>query len=101
MNSTTSTPQPFSASNLKGSCFRKPSKDAEMLYRIMQYALFIVGAVLALAALKGITEPWRQMSSTLATQVAAGYLIAAVLSIISIVAAWQFGIKAREPKDSN
>jgi hypothetical protein len=67
-----------------------------MPYRIMQFALFILGAVFALAALKGITEPWRQMGSALATQVAAGYLIAAVLSIVSVVAAWQFGIKARE-----
>jgi divalent metal cation (Fe/Co/Zn/Cd) transporter len=72
-----------------------------MFYRIMQFASFIVGALFALAALKGITEPWRQMNSVMATQVAAGYLIAAILSIISIVAAWQFGIKARELKDSN
>jgi uncharacterized membrane protein YcfT len=72
-----------------------------MPYRIMQIALFIVGALFALAAFRGITEPWREMNSIMATQVAAGYLIAAILSIISIVAAWQFGIKARELKASN
>jgi hypothetical protein len=72
-----------------------------MPYRIMQIALFVLGAVFALAACKGINVPWRQMETNRATEVAAGYLIAAVLSIICIVAAQQFGKKARQIDDSD
>jgi hypothetical protein len=72
-----------------------------MPYRIMQVAISILGAVLALAAFAAINEPWRQMDSVMATQRAAGYLIAAILAIVCIVVAHQFGVKARQTKDSN
>jgi hypothetical protein len=71
-----------------------------MGYRIMQVALYVLGAVFALAACKGFTEPWRQMDSILASERAAGYLIAIVLATICVVAAQQFGQMARRAKDS-
>jgi hypothetical protein len=72
-----------------------------MAYRIMQIALYVLGAVFALAACKAFTEPWRQMESILASERAAGYLIAIVLAIICVVAAQQFGQRARRAKDSD
>jgi hypothetical protein len=41
------------------------------------------------------------MDSIMATQVAAGYLIAAILAIICIVVAQRIGVKARKTRDSN
>jgi hypothetical protein len=72
-----------------------------MPYRIMQVAVSALGIVFALAAFRAINEPWRQMDSIMATQVAAGYLIAAILAIICIVVAQRFGVKARKTRDSN
>ena len=72
-----------------------------MAYRIMQVAVSILGIIFALAAFRAINEPWRQMDSVMATQVASGYLIAAILAIICVVAAKQFGRKARQAKDSD
>ena len=71
-----------------------------MGYRIMQVALYVVSVVLAFAACKAISEPWKQMDSILATQRAAGYLIAAVLAVMGVVAAQQLGRKARQAKDT-
>jgi hypothetical protein len=71
-----------------------------MGYRIMQVALYVVSAVLALAACKAINEPWKQMDSIVATERAAGYLIAAVLAVMGVVAAQQLGQKARQAKDA-
>lgn len=70
-----------------------------MGYRIMQVVVSLLGVVFALAAFRAVKEPWGKMDSVMATQVAAGYLIAAVLAIVCIVAALQFGAKAREIKD--
>ena len=70
-----------------------------MGYRIMQVVLFLLGVVFGLAASRAVKEPWRTMDSVMATQVAAGYLIAAVLAIVCVVAAQQFGLKARELKN--
>jgi hypothetical protein len=70
-----------------------------MGYRIMQVVVFLLGIVFALAALRAVKEPWAKMDSVMATQVAAGYLIAAVLAVICVVVALQFGAKAREMKD--
>jgi hypothetical protein len=70
-----------------------------MSYRIMQVALYVVSALFALAACRAITEPWQQMDSILATERAAGYLIALVLAVIGVVAAHQFGQRARQSKD--
>ena len=72
-----------------------------MRYRIMQVAVSMLGIVFALAAFRAINEPWRQMDSIMATQVAAGYLIAAIMSIICIVVAQRFGVKARQTRDSH
>jgi hypothetical protein len=72
-----------------------------MPYRIMQVAVSALGIVFALAAFRAINEPWRQMDSIMATQVAAGYLIAAIMAIICIVIAQRFGVKARKTRDSN
>jgi hypothetical protein len=71
-----------------------------MPYRFMQVAVSMLGIVFALAAIRAIKEPWRQMDSILATQVAAGYLIAAIMAIICVVVAQRFGAKARETKES-
>ncbi len=71
-----------------------------MPYRIMQVVVSVLGIVFALEAFRAINEPWRQMDSVLATQVAAGYLIAAILTIVCIVAAQRFGAKARQIRDS-
>lgn len=71
-----------------------------MPYRIMQVAVSILGIVFALAAIRAINEPWRQMDSIMATQVAAGYLIAAIMAIICIVVAHRLGVKARQIKES-
>jgi len=70
-----------------------------MGYRIMQVVVSLLGIVFALAALRAVKEPWAKMDSVMATQVAAGYLIAAVLAVICVVVALQFGAKAREMKD--
>ena len=70
-----------------------------MGYRIMQVVVSLLGIVFALAALRAVKEPWAKMDSVMATQVAAGYLIAAVLAIVCVVVALQFGAKAREMKD--
>ena len=70
-----------------------------MGYRILQIASSLLGIVFAVAALFAIREPWATMDSIMATQVAAGYLIAAVLAVICAVAARQFGVKAREVRD--
>jgi uncharacterized membrane protein (DUF485 family) len=70
-----------------------------MGYRIMQVVVSLLGILFALAALRAFKEPWAKMDSVMATQVAAGYLIAAVLAVVCIVAAQQFGAKAREIKD--
>jgi uncharacterized membrane protein (DUF485 family) len=70
-----------------------------MGYRIMQVAVFLLGIVFALAACRGFKEPWGTMTSVMATQVAAGYLIAAVLAIVCVVVAQQFGVKARQTRD--
>jgi hypothetical protein len=70
-----------------------------MGYRIMQVVVSLLGIVFALAALRAVREPWGKMDSVMATQVAAGYLIAAVLAVICVVVALQFGAKAREMKD--
>ena len=70
-----------------------------MGYRIMQVVISLLGIVFALAAFRAVKEPWGKMDSVMATQVAAGYVIAAVLAIICVVAALQFGAKAREMKD--
>jgi hypothetical protein len=72
-----------------------------MGYRIMQVVVSLLGIVFALAALRAVKEPWAKMDSVMATQVAAGYLIAAVLAVVCVVAAVQFGAKAREMKDRN
>jgi len=70
-----------------------------MGYRMMQIALFLIGVVFGLAAFRAVNEPWKTMDSVMATQVAAGYLIAAVLAVVCVVAGQQFGLKARELKD--
>jgi uncharacterized membrane protein len=72
-----------------------------MGYRIMQVAVSLLGIVFALAACRAVKEPWGTMDSVMATQVAAGYLIAAVLAVVCFVAAQQFGVKAREMRDRN
>ena len=72
-----------------------------MPYRIMQVVVYALGIVFALAAFRAINEPWRQMDSIMPTQVAAGYLIAAILAIICIVVAQRIGVKARKTRDSN
>jgi uncharacterized membrane protein len=70
-----------------------------MGYRIMQVVVSLLGVVFAVAALRAVKEPWAKMESVMATQVAAGYLIAAVLAVVCVVVALQFGAKAREMKD--
>jgi hypothetical protein len=70
-----------------------------MGYRIMQVVISLLGIVFALAASRAVKEPWGKMDSVMATQVAAGYVIAGVLAVICVVAALQFGAKAREMKD--
>jgi uncharacterized membrane protein YcfT len=70
-----------------------------MGYRILQFIVFLLGIVFAVAAFRAVREPWAGMDSVMATQVAAGYLIAAVLAIICLVAARQFGLKARQTRD--
>ena len=70
-----------------------------MGYRIMQVVVSLLGIVFALAAFRAVKEPWGKMDSVMATQVAAGYLIAGVLAVICVVVALQFGAKAREMKD--
>jgi hypothetical protein len=67
----------------------------------MQVAISVLGIVFALAAFRAVNEPWRQMNSVTATQIAAGYLIAAILAIICIAVAQRFGVKARQIRDSN
>jgi hypothetical protein len=76
-------------------------RESLMPYRIMQVAVSALGIVFALASFRAINEPWRQMDSIMATQVAAGYLIAAIMAIICIVIAQWFGVKARKTRDSN
>lgn len=70
-----------------------------MGYRIMQVLVFLLGIVFAVAACRAVREPWGTMDSVMATQVAAGYVIAGVLAIICVVVAVQFGAKARESKN--
>jgi hypothetical protein len=70
-----------------------------MGYRIMQVVLYVVGALFALGACQAINEPWRQLESTHATGRAAGYMIAALLAVICVVVAQQFGQRARQAKD--
>jgi hypothetical protein len=67
----------------------------------MQVAISVLGIVFALAAFRAVNEPWRQMNSVTATQIAAGYLIAAILAIICIAVAQRLGVKARQIRDSN
>jgi hypothetical protein len=71
----------------------------EMGYRVMQVVLYVVGALFALGACQAITEPWGQLDSDHATGRAAGYLIVALLAIICVVVAQQFGQRARQAKD--
>jgi hypothetical protein len=75
--------------------------DGQMRYRIMQIAVSVLGIVFALMACRAVNEPWRQMNSVMATQIAAGYLIAAILAIICIVVAQRFGVKARQMRDTS
>lgn len=70
-----------------------------MGYRIMQVVVFLLGIVFAVAAFGAVKEPWGKMNSVMATQVAAGYLIAAVLAVVCVAVAVQFGARAREIKD--
>ena len=70
-----------------------------MGYRIMQVVLYVVGALFALGACKAVTEPWAQLESNHVAGRAAGYMIAALLAIICVVAAQQFGQRARQAKD--
>jgi hypothetical protein len=70
-----------------------------MVYRIMQVALYGVGALFAFGACHAISEPWRQLDSNHAIGRAAGYMIAALLAIICVVVAQQFGQRARQAKD--
>jgi hypothetical protein len=70
-----------------------------MGYRILQVGSYLLGIVFAVAALFGVKEPWGTMDSVMAAQVAAGYLIAGVLAVVCVVAARQFGVKAREIRD--
>jgi hypothetical protein len=72
-----------------------------MGYRIMQIAVSLLGIVFALAACRAVREPWGTMNSVMATQVAAGYVIAAVLAVVCFVAAVQAGVKAREVRNRN
>jgi hypothetical protein len=70
-----------------------------MGYRILQVGACLLGIVFAVAACTAVREPWATMSSIMATQVAAGYLIAGVLAVVCAVAARHFGVKAREVRD--
>jgi hypothetical protein len=70
-----------------------------MVYRIMQVALYVVGALFAFGACRAISEPWGQLESNHAIGRAAGYMIAALLAIICVVVAQQFGQRARQAKD--
>jgi len=70
-----------------------------MVYRIMQVGLYVLGALFALGACQAIFEPWRQLESDHAAGRAAGYLIVALLAIICVVVAHQFGQRARQAKD--
>jgi hypothetical protein len=70
-----------------------------MGYRIMQAVLYVVGGLFALGACQAVSEPWGQLESTHATGRAAGYMIAALMAIICVVVAQQFGRRARQAKD--
>jgi hypothetical protein len=70
-----------------------------MGYRNMQVALYVVGAVFTLGACRAITEPWAQLESNHAIGRAAGYMMAALLAVICVIVAQQFGQRARKAKD--
>ncbi|HSY70568.1 MAG TPA: hypothetical protein VK813_18095 [Edaphobacter sp.] len=70
-----------------------------MGYRIMQVVLYVMGALFALGACQAVTEPWSRLDSDHAAGRAAGYMIAALLAIICVVVAQQFGQRARQAKD--